>query len=239
MTALSLCIIENGLVPDDLKPQFGSYPDMIRQWLAPSLPEASFAECSPVSGEAMPAADAYDGYLLTGSRHSSYEDGDWIRDIRQFLRQAIDLKRPVFGICFGHQVMADAFGGQTSKATNGWGIGAQQYTSPFGETDDKAGCYVFHQDQVTSVPPEARVIGGSNHCPNGILEYSFPALSVQFHPEFSADYVTALAHKYSGSVLTENTSENAIASLQDIPVDNTPLAQHVADFFRQYARPST
>lgn len=234
MTALSLCIIENGLVPDDLKPQFGSYPDMIRQWLAPSLPEASFAECSPVAGEALPAADAYDGYLLTGSRHSSYEDSDWILDIRQFLRQAIDLKRPLFGICFGHQIMADTFGGQTTKADNGWGVGAQEYTASLGVPNDKAGFFVFHQDQVTSVPPTAKVIGGSSHCPNGVLEYRFPALSVQFHPEFTAEYVEALANKYGGDVIPTDTSQAAIASLDNIPVDNTKLARKVARFFLKW-----
>lgn len=236
MTALSLCIIENGLVPDDLKPHFGSYPDMIRQWLAPSLPEASFAECSPVTGEALPTADAYDGYLLTGSRHSSYEDGDWIRDIRQFLRQAIDLKRPVFGICFGHQIMADAFGGHTAKAENGWGVGAQEYTTSLGGPHDNAGFFVFHQDQVTSVPPAAKVIGGSAHCPNGVLEYSFPALSVQFHPEFTAEYVEALANKYEGHVIPPDTSQAAIASLQDVVVDNANLASNVAEFFRKWTK---
>ena len=234
MTALSLCIIENGLAPDDLKPQFGSYPDMIRRRLAPSLPEANFDECSPVPGEALPAADAYDGYLLTGSRHSSYEDGEWIRDIRQFLRQAIDLKRPVFGICFGHQIMADAFGGQTTKADNGWGVGAQEYIASLGRPNDKAGFFVFHQDQVTCVPPAAKVIGGSAHCPNGFLEYSFPALSVQFHPEFTAEYVEALANKYGGDVIPTDTSLAAIASLENIPVDNTRLASNVAGFFRRW-----
>ncbi|MFC3285921.1 type 1 glutamine amidotransferase [Litchfieldella rifensis] len=231
---MKICIFENGLVPDDLSPTYGSYPDMISRWLGPSLPEASFFLCSPVSGESLPSPDAYDGYILSGSRHSSYDELLWMQSMRSFLREVKDMDRPVFGICFGHQIMADAFGGLTQKAKNGWGIGVQKYFSSLSSDCFSTGTFVFHQDQVAILPPEAKVAGGSEHCPNGIIQYDFPALSVQFHPEFSRDYVKELVARYSGSTIPEATCRSAINSLHEIPVDGSPLATYVADFFRRW-----
>ncbi|WP_189470219.1 type 1 glutamine amidotransferase [Litchfieldella qijiaojingensis] len=235
---MKICIFENGLVPDDLKPVHGSYPEMIMRWLSPSLPEAIFHSCSPVLGEPLPFPDTYDGYILSGSRHSSYDELLWMQPMRALLRQVKDINRPIFGICFGHQIMVDAFGGLTQKAKNGWGVGVQKYYSSLSSECFSTGAFVFHQDQVAILPPEAKVIGGSEHCPNGIIQYDFPALSVQFHPEFSREYVRELAVRYSGSTIPEVTCRSAINSLDEISVDSSPLAAYVTDFFRRWTEPS-
>ncbi|GAA3543395.1 type 1 glutamine amidotransferase [Zobellella aerophila] len=234
---LRLCVIENGLVPEDLQGSFASYPAMIERWLVPALPEARFSQVSPVTGEPLPDPLAFDGYILTGSRHSCYEGAAWMEALLRFLQRLRELQRPVFGICFGHQIMADAYGGRTRKAEQGWGLGAQQYHYP--EEGPTAGAaFVFHQDQVVELPPEARVLGGSGHCRHGVLSYPFPALSVQYHPEFTTDYMSALAHRYAGTMLTREQADTALSSLEQLSVDNTRSAAWVANFFRKY-RPIT
>ncbi|MNM81175.1 amidotransferase [compost metagenome] len=233
---LRLCIIENGLVPDELRERFGSYPQMIERWIAPALPEASFAYVSPVSGEALPDPREYDGYLLSGSRHSSYENSEWMQGLVAFLQRLRDLRKPVFGICFGHQIMADAFAGQTTKAEQGWGVGAEEYRYGSPQLND-APVFIFHQDQVTRVPPQAHVVGGSPHCPNGVLAYEFPALSVQYHPEFSAAYVQALLDRYGGRMIPADISAEAHESLA-LPVDSSPVARWAAELFRKGETPS-
>lgn len=230
---LRLCIIENGLVPEDLQDRFDSYPRMIEHWLAPELPEATFSYVSPVKGEALPAPQEFDGYLLTGSKYSVYEDLEWIKRTREFLQQLRAEGKPVFGICFGHQLMADAFGGRTQKAEQGWGVGAQPYHyQDTGLADGAA--LVFHQDQVVQLPPQARVVGSSAHCPNGALAYEFPALSVQYHPEFSPDYIAALSHRYGGGLIPSEVAEHSLESLQQLCVDNTRVARWAAEFFRRH-----
>lgn len=230
---LRLCVIENGLVPEELQNRFASYPAMIERWLSPSLPEAQFSQISPVSGEPLPDPAAFDGYILTGSKHSCYEGAAWMEELKQFLQQLRELRRPVFGICFGHQIMADAYGGRTRRAEQGWGVGAQPYE--YADTVPAAGAaFIFHQDQVVELPPGAEILGGSSHCRHGVLGYPFPALSVQYHPEFTPDYVEALAHRYSGKLLPREVADNALSSLEQIQVDNVQIATWAANFFREY-----
>lgn len=233
---MRLCIIENGLIPEELQEAFGSYPAMIESWLAPALPEADFTYVSAVRGEALPEATAFDGYLLTGSRHSCYEHSPWMLHLTALLRRLRSLRRPVFGICFGHQIMADAFDGRTTRAEVGWGVGAQAYHYDAEGLEDAA-TLVFHQDQVSSLPPQARVAGGSAHCPHGVLEYAFPARSVQFHPEFSVDYLAALLDRYGNGLLPADVTARAWESLQRLSPDNRQIARWAAAFFREHARP--
>ncbi|MBH8581665.1 type 1 glutamine amidotransferase [Bisbaumannia pacifica] len=235
MSALRLCILENGLVPEPLDERFAGYPAMIEAWLGPALPEASFEAVAPVSGEALPDPAAFDGYLLTGSKHSVYEGADWMRAEIDFLRRARDLGRPIFGICFGHQLMADAFGGRTAKAGAGWGLGGQDYRRDEGaEAERGAGrVLAFHQDQVVELPPQARVLAGSDHCPHGVLNYAFPALSVQYHPEFTPAYVEALLDRYGGHLFDQAEAQAARASLSQTDLANAEVAAWVARFFRE------
>ncbi|HHJ4328281.1 TPA: type 1 glutamine amidotransferase, partial [Klebsiella pneumoniae] len=214
---INLCIIENGIVPESMQSRFGSYPQMIIDWLSPHFPEAEFTVISAVLGEPLPDASSFDGYILTGSKHSVYEEAQWIQAETRFLREARDAGKPIFGICFGHQLMADAFGGLTQKASQGWGVGAQHYQN-HGDAPDSGASFIFHQDQVTSVPDGARCIGGSAHCPNGILSYAFPALSVQYHPEFTREYVQCLANEFGGNLLPSSVAHHALASLEQLPV---------------------
>jgi GMP synthase-like glutamine amidotransferase len=231
---IRICILENGITPDDLIDQFGSYPMMIEKWLAPSLPEATFTYLSPVQGEVLPTPQAFDGYILSGSKYSTYERSPWMLGLIGFLQQLRQEGCPVFGICFGHQIMSDAFGGLNAKSATGWGVGSQQYEYETPELPSCGAAFVFHQDQVQKIPPEAKRIGGSSHCKNGVFEYSFPAISVQYHPEFSPEYTQALARKFCGGLLPEDISHRALESIGLLPVDPNPVAKWVAGFFKTH-----
>lgn len=229
---MKICIIENGLTPEQLRADHGMYPQMARNWLAPALPEAQFTTISVVSGEALPQDPTrFDGYLLTGSKHGVYENLPWMLELQAFLRRTAEARVPMFGICFGHQIMAAAFGGEVRKSDKGVATGPQIYTyGDLGLAPQEV--LVFHQDQVETLPPSARSTGGNDFCPLGVIAYDFPAFSVQYHPEFTTEFMQDLTDDLAGQWITHDHAEQTKAKLAAANVDNRPLAIKVASLMR-------
>lgn len=231
---MRICVIETGLPPQECTAEFGRYPSMVRDWLRPELPEAEFVAISVVNEEPLPADPAdFDGYIITGSRHGVYDSLPWITALEGFLRQLRDARIPVFGICFGHQIMAQAFGGQVEKSDKGWALGSQTYQTRYGDFP----VLVLHQDQVLSPPKGAVAEGGNDFCPLAVLRYDFPALSVQFHPEFPLGYVADLATRFKGSRFPEDIAAQALTELVPQTEASAETAIQVAKLFRGAACP--
>ena len=193
---MRICILEADRPTLAQQTRFGSYADMFEAWLRPVLPEARFCRAFVAGGEAPPDPGAVDAVLITGSRAGVHDGDAWIADLAAHLRALRQHRTPMLGVCFGHQLMAEAFGGTVARAPVGWTMG-HHFHSPtaegrrfFGNHD--IGVMSCHQDQVTSAPPEADLLIASQQSPLGGFAYSFPALSVQFHPEFGPDYVQSL-----------------------------------------------
>jgi GMP synthase-like glutamine amidotransferase len=190
---MKIGIIECGPVPEALRNTYISYPAMFSAQLAPLLPSATFETVSVVHGEALPAPESRDAWLLTGSRHGVYDDLPWIAPLKDFIRAAAAKRRPMVGVCFGHQIIAEAMGGRVQKAEIGWRVGLEAYTTRFNGAARSVAMPAFHQDQIVVQPPGSEVVASSDACPYAALRYSdAPILSVQFHPEFSRPYLSDL-----------------------------------------------
>ncbi|NCQ23546.1 MAG: GMP synthase [Rhodobacteraceae bacterium CG17_big_fil_post_rev_8_21_14_2_50_63_15] len=195
---MRVCILEVDRPEGTFLKKHGTYSEMFRRWLKPTMPDAEFEALDVAGGMAFPdSVRAYDGYLITGARVGVYDDDGWIAPLIAFLQRLRSEKRPLAGICFGHQVMAQAFGGEARKAECGWVLGRMQQTLTvpgkriFGA--DPLWQMSMHQDQVIVPPPMARRLAGNHLSPNGAFLYTdFPGISVQFHPEFDASVMTDL-----------------------------------------------
>lgn len=233
--SLNIAAFELGEIPEQLNHKYPCYPKMIAEWLSPSLPEAEFTGFSPVTGEALPAIDAFDGYIYSGSRHGVYDDLDWIDPMKDFIRAANTAGIPQFGICFGHQIAAEALGGKAVKSEYGWGLGVHSYDIHLGNngTASKVPVLVMHQDQVIAVPESAEVIGGNEFCPIGAVRYDDNMLTVQFHPEFDEDYMVDLLDLRGGVTFPMDLTEAARISLAQ-HADSRLIADWAADFFRSH-----
>ena len=134
-------------------------------------------------------------YVVTGSSAGVYDDLPWIPQLLDFLRRARGHAKLV-GICFGHQAMAQAFGGEVVKSPSGWEVGMHRYEivePPPGMRDPAAFAIpAFHQDQVVTLPPGARVLAASKFTPYAALGYDDDTVSIQGHPEFSPAFSAAL-----------------------------------------------
>lgn len=191
---MNIGIIECGPVPAALQDTYISYPAMFAAQLTPLLPHADFTTISVVNGEALPAPDAFDAWLIPGSRHGVYDGLPWIDPLKGFIRTAVlEKRRPMAGVCFGHQIIAEALGGKVEKAGIGFRIGLERYETTLTGAAQSIAMPAFHQDQIVLPPPNAEVVARSEACAYAALRYTdAPVFSVQFHPEFSRDYLADL-----------------------------------------------
>ena len=219
-------ILQTGQAPDALRDELGDYPDMFERLLAGH--GFTFRTCH-VEGGVMPqAVTDCDGWLITGSRHGAYEDHPWIPPLEQFIRDAYGAKVPLVGICFGHQIVAQAMGGKVERYAGGWAVGATDYDFD-GETRT---LNAWHRDQVTVAPPGARVIGTSDFCTNAALLYDNSILTVQAHPEFRPEFVDGLM-KARGKGLVPDAVMAAASARLDAPLQDRTMAAQIAAFFKE------
>lgn len=232
---MKITILEVGKVPEPIQHRFSPYADMFRAMLDSSGKPFTQEVVSIVSGEAMPDPAGLDGVLITGSPAGVYEDHAWLEPLRLFIRKAYADGIPMLGICFGHQIMADAMGGDVRKSEKGWGLGRHTYrvvSRPtfMADAPETLSIACWHQDQVIVPPPDAEVVLASDFTPYAGLAYrSGRALSFQPHPEFEDDYTLALADLRRGSA-PQNVVEAAVQSLASRS-DSLLLRRYIGRFF--------
>lgn len=231
---MKLTIIQTGDVPAPLRPQFGAYPVMFERMFDRTGSGFSYETVPVFDGAAFPDPTAPEAVLITGSAAGVYEDHAWLEPLRAFIRQAYAARTPMLGVCFGHQIMADALGGDVRKSEKGWGLGRHVYgvtqTPDFmASAARELAVACSHQDQVITPPKDAEVILASEFTPNaGLLYRNGAALSFQPHPEFEDDYTLALAELRRGKA-PDAVVDEAVASVERAS-DSGAVAQYIAAF---------
>ncbi|MCZ0961924.1 type 1 glutamine amidotransferase [Paracoccus benzoatiresistens] len=219
-------ILQCGQAPAELKQDLGDYPDLFVRLL-----DGRGFDFTTWHVEAMefPASvhDA-DGWLLTGSRHGAYEDHDFIRPLERFICDAYEAAVPMVGICFGHQIIAQALGGTVVKHPGGWSVGTQDYDFD-GET---VRLNAWHQDQVVVLPQDAQVAGRNAFCENAALIYGDRAYTVQAHPEFNDDFIQGLMDKRGRGLVPQDLLDRASDRMGE-PKGSAAIADRIEAFFKQ------
>lgn len=226
---MKIGILRTGHSPDELKETLGNYDQMFEQLLAGN--DFTYQTFSVVEGEFPLTPQEAEGWLITGSKHGAYENHDWIPPLEELIRDIRATGKPMIGVCFGHQIIAQALGGTVEKFAGGWSVGRTEYKVG----NDTLALNAWHQDQVTRLPEGARVVGSSDFCANAMLAYGDSIWTVQPHPEFSADFIDGLI-KTRGKGVVPNAQLDAASAALTEPTDNTTIAQQMAQFFKRKAR---
>jgi GMP synthase-like glutamine amidotransferase len=230
---LKVGVLKTGAPPPAAEARFGGYPAMFRKLLG----EDAFAwsEYAVDEGRLPDSPEAADAWIVTGSSCGVYDPLPWIADLKDFL-QAAKGRAKLVGVCFGHQIMAEAFGGHVVKSPKGWGVGAHTYEvlrrEAWMDEAPRVRLPASHQDQVVAPPPGAEVVAASDFTPFGALAYrDQPAISIQLHPEFEPAYAIALIEARRGSRYTDDQANAAIATYE-APDDRARVAGWIGNFIR-------
>ncbi|KQI67289.1 glutamine amidotransferase [Loktanella sp. 3ANDIMAR09] len=222
---MKIGILQTGHAPDAMRPETGDYTDLFQRLLGDQ--GFDFVTYDVVDMQFPQTVRDCDGWLLTGSKHGAYEDHPFIPPLEVFIRDVYAAGVPMVGICFGHQIIAQALGGRVEKFAGGWAVGRQTYDWQ-GRT---VALNAWHQDQVTRRPEGAQVLASNAFCENAALVYDNRIMTVQAHPEFETDFTMRLADARGEGVVPEPQLAAARAAASQ-PIDNHAIANQMADFLK-------
>ena len=225
---MKIGILQTGKVPEQLASSHGEYPAMFQHLLGPY--GFSFETWAVVDGVLPHSPNDADGWLITGSRHGAYEDHPWIKPLETFITDVFTAEVPLVGVCFGHQIVAQALGGTVEKFGGGWSVGPTRYSVAGADMT----IHAWHQDQVTVKPDSADVVGHSPFCRHAALLYPGKAYTVQPHPEIRDGYAQGLLDLRAPGLVPQDRIDTARAAL-GTALDSDTMAAQFATFFRTRA----
>jgi len=221
---MKIGILQTGHAPDQLIETTGDYDQFFQRLLGGN--GFSFDTYNVVDMEFPNDAGDADGWLITGSRHGAYENHLWIARLEDLIRDIHARGVPLIGVCFGHQIIAQALGGRVEKFNGGWAVGRTEYQTDNGPVVMNA----WHQDQVTQRPEGAQVLASNAFCENAVLAYGDTIWTVQPHPEYGSDFIKGLIDTRGKGVVPDDQLAQA-ETLLDLPNDNARVAAEMAAFF--------
>lgn len=224
---------------DSVRPEWvsthGEYPDMFERLLCKEAADLTFTTWNVEMGELPPTVEAADGYLITGSKSSVYDDKAWIRALEDFVRSLHAARQKLIGICFGHQLVAQALGGTVAKSPKGWGVGINCYEVDRAVLDVADGddvCLIAsHQDQVFTLPPGAGSIARSDHCEFAGMVIGDHILTFQGHPEFTPAYSREIM-TFRREMIGESCVTQGMRSLEERHHEGARVARWMLAFLR-------
>ncbi len=186
-------ILQTGHLAGAMREKFGDHAALFARLFEPHGFE--FSVWNVVDMEFPGGPGVAEGWLVTGSRHAAYDDLPWIPRLEELIRDIHAADRPLVGVCFGHQIVAQAMGGRVEKFDGGWAVGRDTY-----DWDGRGVTLnAWHQDQVTAAPDGAETLAGNDFCAHAALLYGDRMFTVQPHPEFGDDAVAGLIASYEST----------------------------------------
>ncbi len=240
---MKLGILATGTAPEELRAQYGSYADMVEQLFYQTRYSFEYEVFDVRDGIFPGSAEQCDGWVITGSKFNVSEGLDWMLHLKQLILEISATGRPLVGICFGHQIIAEAFGGRVAANTQGWGVGLHRYQlthCPDFMMDSTQSFTIsaMHQYEVSEKPEQAEVLATSEFCRNAAMFYpNKNILTFQAHPEFNTRYEHDLIELRRSNPIPAETADAGLATLRqsDAATDSIQVARWMGAFLSDCA----
>ncbi|KAH0491887.1 hypothetical protein TgHK011_003290 [Trichoderma gracile] len=245
---LRLLILEADTPQPDTEAKYGGYRGVFTALLTAAAeamdPPRQLSEVATVTAHnivedmhAYPPLDEVDAILITGSRHTAYEDDPWILKLVEYTRQAIDSGRiRVVGVCFGHQIVGRAMGARLGRSDKGWEVAVTEVDLTDKGKDifklDKMRIHQMHRDVVLEYPKGSIPLGGNDICPVQAMYSPGRYITVQGHPEFTEEIVSEiLTNRHKAGIFADDMYNEAMKRAPN-EHDGVKIAQAFLDFMK-------
>lgn len=233
-----LVILRMGPTLSHLAVRFGEFEDWIRPHLG--WGDQDIKTVCPYLGDRLPSPPTLSGVVITGAGAMVTETHPWIETSIQWLQRLEETSRPVMGICFGHQLLAKAFGGQVDFNPLGPEVGTVRVAPTPEAANDAllAATEEFHQhashrQSVLRLPPAATCLARTKRDPHHAFRIGDRIWGVQFHPEFSPETMTNYLDHHSPHLVRDGQDVNRLKErVQDCP-EGRSLLQRFGQLVRQ------
>jgi GMP synthase-like glutamine amidotransferase len=220
------------LVCDHTEERFLGYPSLLQHL----MPICNFQVYFACDNEFPTSAYVHDAWLITGSRCSVYEASKWISTLKLFVKEIQLANKYCVGICFGHQILAEALGGKVEKSELGWCLGVHTYQINFAEKwmepfQPEMNVVMSCQDQVIVLPPNGIILASTSSCRVAIMKIGDRILGIQGHPEFSREISELLLNSHKNEIEYEKFV-HAFNSLS-MNIHNSILSKWICNFLLQ------
>ncbi|KEI35325.1 glutamine amidotransferase, class I [Francisella sp. W12-1067] len=177
--------------------------------------------------------DIYDGFIITGSKATAFDNLPWISKLKSTIVELYNSSKKIIGVCFGHQILAQALGGRVERATKGFSVGIKNvkiltkksWMEPF---HHYLSLLFYHQDMIVELPTGAELIGTSGYCQIQMFCISNQIFGIQAHPEMLKTHNYALIKEYQDEI--KNEFQHALESLR-IRDNSLVIGHWMANFF--------
>ncbi|KAL7806839.1 class I glutamine amidotransferase-like protein [Trichoderma aethiopicum] len=245
---LRLLILEADTPQPDTEAKYGGYRGVFTALLTAAAeamdPPRPLSEVATVTAhnivenmQSYPPLDEVDAILITGSRHTAYEDDPWILKLVEYTRQAIDSGRiRVVGVCFGHQIVGRAMGARLGRSDKGWEVAVTEVDLTDKGKDifklDKMRIHQMHRDVVLEYPKDSIPLGGNDICPVQAMYSPGRYITVQGHPEFTEEIVAEiLTNRHKAGIFADDMYNEAMKRAPN-EHDGVAIAKAFLDFMR-------
>ena len=235
---MKIGILLVGRASEDLVDKYGTYAEMLIALINTEEQVFEFKTFNILDDEFPKDHLECDGWIVTGSPHGVYEDHSWIPTVSQLINNVYEANLPIFGVCFGHQLIAQALGGHVEKSEKGWGLGLHTYQvnnkpNYMSNLSEEVTLNICHQDQVLRPPQGATVYAKSEFCENAGFYIKDKVLTMQAHPEFLVDFTKALLTARRDVTIPKEFVDPALVGLKNNPdsVQSNEFAKTIRQFF--------
>lgn len=232
---LPLLLVQMGHPPADIRTAVGEQP----LWFRAALGDVGPVQVvCPFEDEPLPPVGTFRAAVISGSWSMVTDKEAWSERTAAWARATVLAGVPVLGVCYGHQLMAYALGGEVGYHPQGSEVGqiavtlndAAKHDPLLSALPEQFDVFLSHEQSVLTLPPGAVVLAASGHDPHQIVRYSPTALSVQFHPEFTAPVMNKIITSRSERTAMKDKDRDALlAGVSDTPQSRSILQQFVAN----------